>query len=134
MYKKVLLTIALFSSITCATAAQNLVSIDGSYDCLVNDLTVSANHHETGKFALKQNGNTYTVTQLNDNVQPTTNDYNIIALRSGNVLSMAYQNIKDPKIFGSEIMRISKDGRTLYGTFIYWNQSDKVNTEICKRI
>lgn len=134
MCKKILLSVALLGTITCATAAQNLVSIDGNYDCLVNDLTVSATHHETGKFALKQNGTTYAVTQLNNNIQPTTSEYNIIALRSGNVLSMAYQNIQNPKIFGSEIMRISKDGKTLYGTFIYWNQSDKVNTEICKRI
>jgi hypothetical protein len=131
MKKIVIATLAL--TLSTAVFANKLPNIDGMYTCSVNDAAM-ANHHTSGKFSLYKTGNVYHVTQLNAENQPITNEYQIFAIRSGNVLSFAYQNIKDPKIFGTEIMHISKDGKKLRGTFAYSNHLDKENSEVCKRI
>ena len=127
MYKKIVMGSLLLSCLTASTFANifshSEASIDGSYACSAIDLTLTDNHHVTGKFALQKDGNVYIVTQLNDANEPTNSEYNTIAIRSGNVLSIAYQNIVNPKIFGIENMLISRDGNTLHGTFIYSNRN-----------
>ncbi|MSP53154.1 MAG: hypothetical protein EXR81_02750 [Gammaproteobacteria bacterium] len=134
MYKKLLFGAALFCGFSTFANAHNLVDIDGTYMCSVND-TVAKNTHATGRFTLAAQGNIYAVTQLNtDGTQSVPNEYHIFGMRSGNVLSLVYQNVKDANVFGLEQMKISKDGKTLMGTFIYWNQFATKNMEVCKRV
>lgn len=134
MYKKLLFGAALFCGLTSAVNAQSMMDLDGTYMCSVNDI-VAKNTHATGRFSIKQTDNIYAVTQLNaDGTQPVPNEYHIFGMRSGNVLSLVYQNVKDANLFGLEQMKISKDGKTLTGTFIYWNQFKQKNSEVCKRV
>ena len=136
MQKKQTLIIGLFCALGFVSIAQaaSLKNIDGIYTCSVTDKTLVPSVHTTGKFSLKNTGNVYSVEQLDVNTnQPVANENHIFGLRAGNVLSLAFQNIKDPTQFGSEIMRISQDGKTLQGTFIYWGKFDKKNVEVCKR-
>ena len=136
MYKKIILGAALFCAISTVGIAQANapVSIDGSYSCSITDLTQSKTP-STGKFALKANGDIYSIIQLNNDGNPAAvNEYHIFGMRSGDVLSLTYQNVKDAKEFGLEVMKISKDGKTLHGSFIYWDQFKKLNYEVCKRI
>jgi hypothetical protein len=134
MYKKIVLGAALFCGLLSTANAKDLVAIDGTYTCVVTDFTKVKNIHASGSFALKQNGSVYTITQLDDNQKPIANDYNIFGMRAENVLSLAYQNIKNPKIFGLEQFTISDNGQTLHGTFVYWDHFNKENLEVCKRI
>jgi hypothetical protein len=133
MYKKLVFGAALLCGVS--SAAQAMVSIDGTYSCSVTDLTLAQSSHATGRFAIKKNGEIYAISQLNaDGTQPVPNEYNIFGIRSENILSLAYQKVNDAKIFGVEQFKISKDGKTLHGTFVYFNQLDKKNSEVCKRV
>ena len=129
------LLFTLILGLTCSTTlfAQAPVSIVGDYVCRGNDPTLSPSAY-VGNIIIKKNGSVYT---LNEN-EPSVDGsaayfYYQVALRHDNILAMAFQQSTNPKIFGTEIMTISKDGKTLHGTFTYFDIPNKIGKEVCTR-
>ncbi len=111
--------------------AKPLVSIEGNYFCKGNDPTMIPADY-TGQIDIKKVNSAYI---LNEGALTNASfTYKQVALREGNILSMAYQPTNDPNTFGVESMIISNDAKTLTGTFVYYAAHKKAGHEVCKRI
>lgn len=131
MRKSLLLSLVLGIFWGGALVAKPLVDIEGSYQCKGTDPTLTPTEY-TAKMKVVKDGAAYILNQVD--LSNGSYFYKQVALRHGNVMSMAYQRSDVPTTFGTELITISHDGKTLTGTFIYFNKHEKAGHEVCTRI
>jgi hypothetical protein len=131
MRKCLVLSLILGVCFSTALFAKSLVDIEGTYQCKGNDPTLTPADY-TAKMKIVKQGAAYILNEVD--LSNGSFFYKQVALRQGNVLSMAYQQSNMPAIFGVQSTVISHDGKTLTGTFTYFDQHTEVGHEICTRI
>ena len=131
MRKCLVLGLVLGVCFNTALFAKPPVDIEGNYQCKGNDPTLTPADY-TGKMKVTKEGAAYILNEVD--LSSGSFFYKQVALRQGNVLSMAYQRSDVPATFGVESIIISHDGKTLTGTFTYFDQHAQVGHEVCTRI
>ena len=134
--KKLILVPGLLLATASIAHAASMLNLAGTYSCQGLN---AIGHNPTridGSFRLIKVGYTYRLQQLDSQTkQPIKNAYTEVAVQNGAALAIAYQDRRNAKILGAEVMQITDEKPLkLSGTFVELSQPNKKGDEVCQRV
>jgi hypothetical protein len=121
-----------FLGLLSTTFAADALDITGTYQCTGNDPTFTPSAY-TQKMIINHQGEAYPIVE--EDSAGTVTPYKQFGVLTGNILSIAWLSTKpNTNDFGVQVYKVSKNGKTLTGPFIYWDKFNMVGTETCQKV
>src|SRR3989338_6726076 len=104
--------------------------LSGTYNCSGVDPTFPKTGQYTSTITVTPMGKAKNVYQMfeKDDFNHSSNEIGVI---EGKNLVFAFQQVGNPSTFGTEVLKISNNGKNLDGYYYYWGKFDQKATESC---
>jgi hypothetical protein len=129
---KCLLPIIILTGVMSNVFAWGTSDITGTYNCTGNDPTSTPSEF-SGKITILKQGSSYSIQEIDPEATAPALTYQEVGILNGNILSIAFQQAQTNS-FGIQAYKISHNGKTLTGPFVYWGKFEEKGTETCEKI